>query len=460
MSAQVGNLREQTPDRAKIPEGARPRATPLATGARLAAPCSEALRPAGHVACLCDTAVGMGSDQPLARGTRAALAAAVLVVAALATLLAVPAAGGVASGPTVREYDLGVRQLPQPLGGRFAQMPIRLWGAIGVPAGKGPFPVVIVGHGAAATGCPAKPDPQADASIWPCWDVAQRNDLGMRHLVRALAAAGFVAVAPDVNAAFTDGWGEPLETLRYGQVLDATAAELARANRGSASFGVPLRGRLDLSRLGAAGHSRGGWQVLRWAQPRERRTGTADVAAGRGRVSALLLVQGTYNEVEPASTRTVPMTVIVGQCDGDIGLQPARNYRRAESDPRRVAPIFKVLLHGANHAFFNTTWTALGRDDGAWAANTRPPCRQGTAHRGGATTVARAGRRRRVPPGVRHRHRALDAARRPVPPPAGGSARGGEPAVPPARGVVGSPSLAGSARATPGEGPAPAPPMR
>jgi dienelactone hydrolase len=298
-----------------------------------------------------------------------------LVAAALGAGLAGPTAVGASSGPTVREYDLGVRQFPQPLGGRFARMPIRLWGAIGVPAGAGPFPVVIVGHGAASTGCPMNENPMADASIWPCWDVVQRNDLGMRHLVRALAAAGFVAVAPDVNAAFTDGWGEPLETLRYGQVLDATTAQLARANTGSASFGVPLRGRVDLSRLGAAGHSRGGWQVLRWAQLREGRTGTADVAAGRGRVSALLLVQATYNEVEPASTRTVPMTVIIGQCDGDIGLQPARNYRRAESDPRRVAPIFKLLLHGANHAFFNTTWTALGRDDGPWAARTRAPCR-------------------------------------------------------------------------------------
>jgi predicted dienelactone hydrolase len=302
-------------------------------------------------------------------------AAAALAVGALAVALTAPAEGAVTSGPTVREYDLGVRQFPQPLGGRFAKMPIRLWGAIGVPAGKGPFPVVIVGHGAASGGCPANPNPQADASIWPCWEVAQRNDLGMRYLVRALAAAGFVAVTPDVNAAFTDGWGEPLENLRYQQVLDATMTQLAQANRGTASFGVPLRDRLDLSRLGAAGHSRGGWQVLRWAQLREGRTGAADVAAGRGRVSSLLLVQGTYNEVEPASTRTVPMTVIVGQCDGDIGLQPARNYRRAESDPRRVAPIFKVLLHGANHAFFNTTWTALGRDDGPWAARTRAPCR-------------------------------------------------------------------------------------
>lgn len=232
---------------------------------------------------------------------------------------------------------------------------------------------MIVGHGAASGGCPANPDPQTDASIWPCWDVAQRNDLGMRYLVRALAAAGFVAIAPDFNAAFTDGWGEPLETLRYGQVLDATLGELAKAQRGNERIGVPLRGRLDLARLGAAGHSRGGWQVLRWAEGRERRTGAADVAAGRGRVSALLLVQATYNEVEPAMTRNVPMTVIAGQCDGYIGLEPVRNYHRAVRDPKRVAPSFKVLLHRANHAFFNTTWTALGRDDGSRVDT--PACR-------------------------------------------------------------------------------------
>ncbi|MGL6279960.1 MAG: hypothetical protein ACRC50_10445, partial [Gaiella sp.] len=63
----------------------------------------------------------------------AALVAALTVAAPEA-----PAAGGVAAAPTVRAYDLGVRQLPQPLGGRFAKMPIRLWGAIGIPAGQGP----------------------------------------------------------------------------------------------------------------------------------------------------------------------------------------------------------------------------------------------------------------------------------------------------------------------------------
>lgn len=293
----------------------------------------------------------------------------------VATLASAGGASGTSTAPTVREYDLGVREFPQPLGGRFTRMPIRLWGAIGVPAGRGPFPVVIVGHGAAGTGCPMNENPLADASVWPCWDVARRNDLGMRYLVRALAARGFVAVAADFNAAFTDGWGEPLENLRYGQVLDATVSGLAQANRGGTRFGVPLRGKLDLARLGAAGHSRGGWQVQHWAEQRMGRTGAADVAAGRGRVSALLLIQATYNEVEPSTPSSVPLTVIVGQCDGDVGFEPSRNYLRATRDATRSAPVFKVLLHGANHAFFNTTWTGRGRDDGQWVET--PACQRG-----------------------------------------------------------------------------------
>lgn len=305
--------------------------------------------------------------RPSRHRRHAAALLVLLIIAATATVASAGGAGSItrtSSVPTVREYDLGVRQFPQPLGGRFTKMPIRLWGAVGVPAGRGPFPVVIVGHGAGGTGCPANPNPQADASVWPCWDVAQRNDLGMRYLVRALAARGFVAVAPDFNAAFTDGWGEPLENLRYGQVLDATTAELAKANRGGTRFGVSLRGKLDLTRLGAAGHSRGGWQVQHWAEQRMGRTGAADVAAGRGRVGALLLIQATYNEVEPSTPSSVPLTVIVGQCDGDVGFEPSRNYLRASRDRKRSAPIFKILLHGANHVFFNTTWTGQGRDDG------------------------------------------------------------------------------------------------
>lgn len=268
---------------------------------------------------------------------------------------------------TVSTYDLGVRQFPQPLPGRFQRMPIRLWGALAVPAGKGPFPVVVIAHGAADTGCPAKPS--GDANQWPCWGLEQRNDLGFRYLARELAARGFLAIAPDVNAAFTDGWGEPLETFRYGQVLAATVAQLARANRGGREFGRSVEGKVDLARLGVLGHSRGGPQVMRWASERAVNTSPTEIASGRGRVSAILLLEPTSGEPEPATPPDVPLTVVLGQCDGDVGLQGNRWYQEAIRGRVRRAPAFKAILKGANHAFFNTTWTAKGQDDGRNATN-------------------------------------------------------------------------------------------
>ena len=89
------------------------------------------------------------------------------------------------------DYDLGVRRFVEPGGtGRFARIPIRLWGAVAVPAGSRPAPVVVVGHGSHGDGCPG------EFGDWPCFGVEQRNDLGLRYLVRQLARVGFVAVAP------------------------------------------------------------------------------------------------------------------------------------------------------------------------------------------------------------------------------------------------------------------------
>jgi dienelactone hydrolase len=147
-------------------------------------------------------------------------------------------------------------------------------------------------------------------------------------------------------------------------VLDATVRALRRANAGRERFGIPLEGRLDLSRLALVGHSRGGTQIVRWA------------SAGRtAQVTSLLLLEPTFDSADPPTLPDVPVTVVMGSCDGDVGTQGSRYYARATADRSRRAPAFKLVLAGANHVFFNSTWSALGRDDGASVQ--KPSCTRG-----------------------------------------------------------------------------------
>ena len=152
-------------------------------------------------------------------------------------------------------YDLGKTTLLQdqfPEDSPFRNMPARLLGVIGVPAGEGTHPVVLILHGSHQI-CP-------DSEIWPCApDEEQPNYAGFTYLVEALANAGYVALSIDINAEFTFAFGEAPPTVRATQLIDAHLQELATANLGeSQKFGIDLSGRVDLSRMVWMGHSRGG----------------------------------------------------------------------------------------------------------------------------------------------------------------------------------------------------------
>jgi len=115
-------------------------------------------------------------------------------------------------------------------------MPVRLEGVIGVPESDTIHPVVLILHGSH--------DICGGEDIWPCpEDVEQKNYEGFTYLVEDLAEAGYVALAINVNAEHTFGYGETPAPMRTQQLIDLHLAELAAATAGeSEKFGVDVNG--------------------------------------------------------------------------------------------------------------------------------------------------------------------------------------------------------------------------
>ncbi len=268
--------------------------------------------------------------------------AACVLVAAL-FLLAAPLAQG--SGPIVRTYDAGIVKVPDP--SEKGALPARFWGVIGVPDGPGPHPLVLIAHGRHGDNCPHDRDFNYE---WPCWAREQRNDLGMRHIVKALAAHGIAAIAPDLNGAYTIGWGKSDDRRRWPRIVRRTLDMVTKAASGGQNpFGVPLYGRIAPGRLGLLAHSRSGDNAVRFAR------------SGRYPVASLLLLAPIYTHVRLPD---VPTTVVLAECDGDVHGQGRGYLTDAEAQRSRKSDVFQLTLERANHNYFNSTLAQIHADDG------------------------------------------------------------------------------------------------
>lgn len=256
----------------------------------------------------------------------------------------------------VRAYDLGRIMLRTP--GPMGPMPVRLRGAIGAPATPGRHPVALLLHGRNDIGCPYGP---FDSPTWPCFARENRYDLGLRHVVRSLAERGMVAVAPSLGGAFTAGWGEPNDADRWPRIVNRTLGQVAReAAAGGGRFGVTLRGRVNLRRIGLLGHSLSGHHSVRAARRRADNASPADIARGRGPIRSLFLLAPV---AQGAVLPDLPAAIVLASCDGDTG-PPGRAYlRQARRQEDRTRPVVLARVEGANHNYFNRKLAELGADD-------------------------------------------------------------------------------------------------
>lgn len=264
----------------------------------------------------------------------------------------------------VATYNLGDATLVQeqfPEDSNFRNMPVRLEGVIGVPESDETHPVVLILHGSH--------DICGGEDIWPCpEEIEQKNYEGFSYLIEDLAQAGYVALAINVNAEHSFGFGESPPSIRTQQLIDLHLAELAAANAGeSDKFGVDVSGRADLSRMVWLGHSRGG-DFVNWLVRAQDLAETAS-PVGYGPVDAILLVAPANLFVDALPVVDLPLSVILPACDTDVAdLAGQGFYESARFDAERENLGITVYLEGAEHNRFNTILSPNNIPDG------RPDC--------------------------------------------------------------------------------------
>jgi dienelactone hydrolase len=259
-------------------------------------------------------------------------AIAVLVVALVLVAAACGSGGGdgspVAPGPTatsaptgtrargvttrVVTYDDASRTVPEGPGGPAeSSRRIEVW--LTLPEDDGPAPLIVFSHGMA--GHPRK----------------------FEHLARVWAEAGYAVAAPafprsnaDVPAAFTNLYDVPDQPGDVSFVVDRLLAA-------SADPSSDLAGRFDPDRLGAAGHSAGGWTTYRVA---------VDPTSRDPRFAAAAVMSAPSPLDDASAARSdVPVLVIHGDRDPLIGPAGVVASYLALGAPKHL-----VTLLGAGHA--------------------------------------------------------------------------------------------------------------
>lgn len=231
-------------------------------------------------------------------------------------------------------FDGGVR----PLTVGTTTTPVRSWGVVSAPTdGRGPFPLVIVLHGAHAFCASGR------AREWPCPDGTEvPNHDGFSWLAEALARQGFVTVAFGMNAEFarpSDEVGAVTASLVERDVLAPLSARGAKF----ASWLDPAT--VDRSKVILIGHSRGGAvaAVLGRGDPGRRLSVP---------IAASVLIAPTSDTVSPELLADVPSAVVIGSCDGDSGVDGGAFLTAAMPRVRR-SPIALFLMRGATHNAVN-----------------------------------------------------------------------------------------------------------
>lgn len=228
-----------------------------------------------------------------------------------------------------------------------------------------PSPVIVLVHGNHGS---------CDTGTAPDCTIFKRNDSGYAYLAENLATWGYTVMSLDQDQLIArqdnpKGKGMHQRRLLIAALLDEfyAANEEAQPEDADNNLGDKFVGKLDFTRIGLMGHSRGGDAVSSFIDyNRIRDDGRRYPLRG-----VIALAPVDYERKAPYGT---PYMSISPWCDGDVSnLQSARFFERSQYiDPSDPFPRIHVSHLGANHNWYNTVWFADGQDG---ASGTDSACR-------------------------------------------------------------------------------------
>ncbi|MDQ3954260.1 MAG: hypothetical protein M3285_01745 [Actinomycetota bacterium] len=271
-----------------------------------------------------------------------------------------------AEGPyevTRTTYNLGEQVFQPSELGRKVELIANVHYPTGLP--DGPYPLVVFMHGNHSTCFKEK----RTSFRWPCPDGWRPlpNFRGYDYIGSRLASYGFVVVSVSANGINVAGGRLDDTGMRQrGEVIDRHLELWRRwSTIGGGPFGNTFVGKIDLTRIGTMGHSRGGEGVVWHKIVDDERADPFGVDA----VLALAPVDFTR-----VTINRVGFAVILPYCDGDVSdLQGVHFFDDSRYEvPGDPTPKHSLTVMGANHNFFNTVWTPRGKypggsDDGRWS---------------------------------------------------------------------------------------------
>jgi hypothetical protein len=234
---------------------------------------------------------------------------------------------------------------------------------------NGPYPPVLYLHGRHFT-C------GTGTLEWPCTGgrLPVRSFRGYDYSGQQLASNGYIVVSVSANGINArDNSVSDLGAAARAELIDRHLEFWRTLDTvGAAPFGTLFVGRVDLSRVGTMGHSRGGEGVMRHF--------SYNAAKATPFPLKVIVPIAPTNFSRWQVNQAVAVAQILAYCDGDVSnLQGVHYYDDARYLMTNGGFQSYVTVMGANHNFFNTIWTP-GLGPGAaddWTVTGDPQCGTG-----------------------------------------------------------------------------------